>query len=429
MQAHMTKRRVVLAGERSMMHLMRGFKRLLSKVLHLFFVLSVNGALVTAAAVEVTVEVQATGVNQADAINNALIQAIQQVTGVRINSVVFSGLQLDNRNANGKEYYQLDEKFQKTIKSEINGVVKEYRITNMDVQPQSGANVQLIVTIDKYTPVGLSADSRRKIAVMPFADPSGRVTQGGVALQTSLIAYIVKTRRFAVLDRSNSDAYAQEMSLITSGQTPASEQARIAQVLSADYLITGSLRAAQSNLSQQYIPLTGETVTNVTGSAGRADFSLMEVATRQVKFAGHVDVSGANDLTAEKIGSAIIEAIYPLRIIDASDPTELVINQGGDSVKVGQRFAAFVLGVEQFDPYTKESLGRREKEAAQIEITRVLPKMSYAKVLKGALPATGNVETVLRKPIVSAASVNTQAAPATQQQQQAPAIIKLPFDK
>jgi curli biogenesis system outer membrane secretion channel CsgG len=428
MQAHMTKRRVVLAGERSMMHLIRGVKCLLSKVLPLFFVLSVNGALVTAAAVEVTVEVQATGVNQADAINNALIQAIQQVTGVRINSVVMSDLQLDSRNANGKDSHQLDEKFQKNIKNVINGVVKEYRITSMDVQPKTGAQVQLTVTIDKYTPVGLSADSRRKIAVMPFAEPSGRVTQGGVALQTSLIAYIVKTRRFAVLDRSNSDAYSQEMALITSGQTPMSEQARIAQVLSADYLITGTLRAARSNLSQQYIPLTGETVTNVTGSAGRADFSLMEVATRQVKFAGHVDVSGSNDVAAEKIGFAIIEAIYPLRIIDASDPTELVINQGGDSVKVGQRFAAFVLGVEQFDPYTKESLGRREKEAAQIEISRVLPKMSYAKVIKGALPPTSGVEIVLRRPTANAATVNTRATPAVQQPQ-APTITKLPFDK
>lgn len=425
----MTKRWAVLVGERSTMHLMRGVKRLLSKVLPLFFVLSVNGALVTAAAVEVTVEVQATGVNQADAINNALIQAIQQVTGVRINSsVVLSDLQQDTRRDSGKDFYQLDQKFQKNIKNDSNGVIKEYRITNMDVQPQFGVQVQLTVTIDKYTPVGLSADSRRKIAVMPFAEPSGRVTQGGVALQTSLIAYMVKTRRFAVLDRSNSDAYSQEMALITSGQTPFSEQARIAQVLSADYLITGTLRAAQSNLSQQYIPLTGETVTNVTGSAGRADFSLMEVATRQVKFAGHVVVNGSNDATAEKIGSVIVEAIYPLRIIDASDPTELVINQGGDSVKVGQRFAAFVLGVEQFDPYTKESLGRREKEAAQIEISRVLPKMSYAKVIKGALPPTSDVEIVLRRPTVSAATTNTRVAPAPQQQQ-APAVTKLPFDK
>jgi curli biogenesis system outer membrane secretion channel CsgG len=339
-----------------------------------------------------------------------------------------SDIKQDTRHVNGKDLYQLDQKFQKNIKNQSNGVIKEYRITNMDMQPNTGAQVHLTVTIEKYTPVGLSADSRRKIAVMPFAEPSGRVTQGGIALQTSLIAYLVKTRRFAVLDRSNSDAYSQEMALITSGQTPVREQARIAQVLSADYLITGTLRAAQSNLSQQYIPLTGETVTNVTGSAGRADFSLMEVATKQVKFAGHVVVSGTNDITAEKIGSAIIEAIYPLRVIDTSDPTELVINQGGDSVKVGQRFAAFVLGAEQFDPYTKESLGRREKEAAQIEISRVLPKMSYAKVIKGALPTTSGVEIVLRKPTVNAATTNTRVAPAPQQPQ-APAVTKLPFDK
>ena len=428
MQAHMTKRWTVLAGERSLTHMILGAKSLFANVLAILVLLGVNGVIATAAAVEVTVEVQATGVNQADAINNALIQAIQQVTGVRINTVVMSDIKQDTRHVNGKDLYQLDQKFQKNIKNQSNGVIKEYRITNMDMQPNTGAQVNLTVTIEKYTPVGLSADSRRKIAVMPFAEPSGRVTQGGIALQTSLIAYLVKTRRFAVLDRSNSDAYSQEMALITSGQTPVREQARIAQVLSADYLITGTLRAAQSNLSQQYIPLTGETVTNVTGSAGRADFSLMEVATRQVKFAGHVVVSGTNDITAEKIGSAIIEAIYPLRIIDTSDPSELVINQGGDSVKVGQRFAAFVLGAEQFDPYTKESLGRREKEAAQIEISRVLPKMSYAKVIKGALPSTSGVEIVLRMPTVSAAKVNTRTAPVAQQPQ-APTVIKLPFDK
>ena len=115
MQLHMKQRCVVLVVESSMSQLMRGVKRLLFKVLPLFFVLCANGALVTAAAVEVTVEVQATGVNPSEAINNALIQAIQQVTGVRINSVVVSELQQETRRGNGKDVYQLDQKFQKNI--------------------------------------------------------------------------------------------------------------------------------------------------------------------------------------------------------------------------------------------------------------------------------------------------------------------------
>jgi hypothetical protein len=154
----------------------------------------------------------------------------------------------------------------------------------------------------------------------------------------------------------------------------------------------------------------------------------MEVATRQVKFTGHVDAAGSNEVIAEKIGSVIIEAIYPLRVIDTSDPTELVINQGGDSVKVGQKFTAFLLGAEQFDPYTKESLGKREKEAAQIEVIRVLPKMSYAKVIKGSLPVTTSAEIVLRKPIEAPLPKASTPVRVTSPSPE-PNIVKLPFDR
>jgi hypothetical protein len=54
--------------------------------------------------------------------------------------------------------------------------------------------------------------------------------------------------------------------------------------------------------------------------------------------------------------------------------------------------------------------------------------MSYAKVIKGALPTASGVEIVLRRPTVNAATVNTRATPAAQQPQ-APTVIKLPFDK
>jgi TolB-like protein len=417
-----------LVQKRSTVRKVLRVRFLAALLLTLFFVWGIDSTVRTAAAVEVTVEIQSTGANSNDAINNGLVQAIQQVTGVRINrSAIYELLQTD-QSSGGGTIHKFDEKLQQNLKSDSNGVIKQYRIVSIDRRHQAEVQVQLVVTIEKYSEVGLSSESRRKIAVMPFSDPSGKVTQAGTTLQTSLISYIVKTRRFAVLDRSNSEAYFQEMSLITSGQTPLSEQARVAQVLSADYLVTGRLQAAQSTLSQQYIPLTGETVSRVTGAPGRVDFSLMEVATRQIKFTGNVEAIGSNDIIAEKIGSLIIEAIYPLRVIDASDPTELVINQGGDSVKVGQKFTAFLLGTEQFDPYTKESLGRREKEAAQIEVIRVLPKMSYAKVIKGNLPLSASVEIVLRKPIESPfprASTPTRVTSPSQE----PSILKLPFDR
>ncbi len=401
-------------------------KNHLKNIIFTFFI-AFFGLSSCAVATEMTVDIQATGVNAADAINNGLMQAIQQVTGVRINALVVSDLKQANQATNGTDSYKLDEQLQQNIKKDINGVIKEYRIISSEPQPNAGVEVKMTVVIDKYTEVGLSSDSRRKLAIMPFSDPAGRITQAGTALQTSLIAYIVKARRFAVVDRSNSSAYDKEMSLITSGQTQVKDQARLGQVLSADYVLTGTMRPAQSSNTQMYLPITGEVLNNVTSTAGRVDFSLMEVATRQVKYAGNVDANGSNDAIAEKIGSLIIDAIYPLRIVDASDPTELVINQGGDGLKPGQRFTAYVLGTEQFDPYTKESLGRREKESAQIEITRVLPKMSYAKVIKGSVPGSSDIEIVLRKMAVTPPK-NRTAGPSSPQPQDS-GITKLPFDK
>lgn len=428
MQLPNRKHSTVLVQKHSTIRTIQIARRFAVSFLTMLFIFGFGATVGIAAAVEITVEIHATGANSNDAINNGLVQAIQQVTGVRINrSVIYDLLQTDQSGGDGA-LHKFDEKLQQNLKTDTNGVIKRYSIVNIDQRQRAEVHVQLVVTIEKYSEVGLSSESRRKIAVMPFSDPSGKVIQAGTTLQTSLISYIVKTRRFAVLDRSNYEAYFQEMSLITTGQTPLSEQARVAQVLSADYLVTGRLQAAQSALSQQYIPLTGETVSRVTGTTGRVDFSLMEVATRQIKFTGYVDATGSNDVIAEKIGSVIIEAIYPLRVIDASDPTELIINQGGDSVKVGQKFTAFLLGAEQFDPYSKESLGKREKETAQIEVIRVLPKMSYAKVTKGTLPVTVATEIVLRKSIEAPPPKVPTPVRVTSPSQE-PNIVKLPFDR
>lgn len=49
---------------------------------------------------------------------------------------------------------------------------------------------------------------------------------------------------------------------------------------------------------------------------------------------------------------------------------------------------AFNLGQRLTDPYTKEFIGNEELLAATLEITRVLPKSTYARVLSTNRPVT-----------------------------------------
>lgn len=63
---------------------------------------------------------------------------------------------------------------------------------------------------------------------------------------------------------------------------------------------------------------------------------------------------------ADAIGEKVISGIFPLRVIQVTAGTSVVINQGGDTVKVGDVYLANMLGDMMIDPYTKEPLGRAE---------------------------------------------------------------------
>jgi len=75
--------------------------------------------------------------------------------------------------------------------------------------------------------------------------------------------------------------------------------------------------------------------------------------------------------------------IYPIRVVKVQPNGEIILNQGGVTVKNGEILDVFSKGEKIIDPYTHESLGSSESWIASIKIFRVIPKMSYARVLKG----------------------------------------------
>ena len=208
---------------------------------------------------------------------------------------------------------------------------------------------------------------------------------------------------------------------------------RAGQVIGADYIVTGVIRSAAVSRSSATIEITGEVVTSVSSSA-EVDYQVMEVATRQIKWANAVrtgdgSVGDMLDRLAGRIGQEITQTIYPMRLIKFDVADALVINQGGSALRVGQRLQAFTMGEALLDPYTNEPLGQAEAPVGMIEVTRVDAKLSYAKLISGALPEAAGVpppQIVVRPPQASAAAAPAsprRAAPATPQQG-----TKLPFD-
>ena len=178
-------------------------------------------------------------------------------------------------------------------------------------------------------------------------------------------------------------------------------------------MAVGTLRNVAAQRTDMTIALTGERVTSASFRA-ELDYQVLEIATRRVKWAGSIRTGSSSGFGAilnsmvTRMGQEITQTIYPMRLIRADDPNELVVNQGGVTVEAGQRFRIFALGAELTDPYTRESLGRTEKEVGVVQIQRVDPRVSYARLVSGALPAAG-AEAVLR-PAAAAPAAQVRSA-------------------
>jgi hypothetical protein len=200
---------------------------------------------------------------------------------------------------------------------------------------------------------------------------------------------------------------------LLSTDAPLTERVRIGQVLGADYIVIGRMRVGASR-TEQNIAITGETVVR-SSARGVLDFQVLEAATRQVRWAASVAVSNSGNLgavleeMAVRIGREITQTIYPMRVVRAEDPQEIILNQGGVTVAVGQRFRAMMLGEELKDPYTGESLGQVEREIGMVQVHRVDTRVSYARLVGGSLPPQ-NAQVVLRLAPPAPAAASRPAA-------------------
>jgi hypothetical protein len=381
---------------------------------------------VSAAPVEVNVE--GTGKTRDEAVSQALVSAVEQVTGVAITAGTALRTQMAAVASADQVVVKLDQQTQSEVQRQSGGIVRSYSILGVS-EVDGMRTAHLSVTIEVFKPKGLGNETRRRIAVAMFATSGNRPGPTADLLRDRIAAHLTQSRRFAVVDRSQDAAYAQEMQLLQSGNAPVTERARLGQIIGADYIVTGKLRGTAATRSNTVIGLTGEVVTSTTAGSAEADYQVIEIATRQIKWAGTARIpgGGAVDQVGAKIADEITQTIYPMRLIRFDDPANLIINQGGDSLHVGQRFRAMLMGEMMTDPYTHEPLGETEQEAGLIEIKRVDPKLSYALLVSGHLPPPGgsDVQIVLR-PAAPAPVPHQRRATAAQD---APSVTKLPFDR
>lgn len=371
------------------------------------------------------VEAKGHGVNRDEAINMALKQAIAQVKGVAVSTL---DTDFDYRSASADiEKTPSGKKVEfdavgvhtggSTLRTNMAGLIKTYEILNEKKLDDGTYEVTLKATVYDYESPDKTA--RLKLAVMPIRTLAANYQFGDISnpsLDTSrlfsqkLTAALTQTNKFAVLDREYIQEFANERNFLLSGDASLEEMAKFGEALGVDYMLVGTINRAGIVRKEKYSPAIGRTTSEYEAHFS-FEYRLIVGPTRQIKSAGVLDIAldkvddikklvkkwepqdmDWKEMTDNFIGMAanqlvelLIDQLYPVRIASIDKDGQVIINQGGSRIAVGQLLDIVSQGKELFDADTKESLGTTETLVATIKIDKVMPRISYAKLVEGDL--------------------------------------------
>ena len=344
-----------------------------------------------------TVEVTASGqgVTERDAIYDTLLAAVAQQSGMSIETEKELRRLSLSREDNATAAASIDTSFAERIKTATKGEVLGYRIVERGEGEGGLIKVRLAVKLGVYR--RSEQTDRRRIAVPGFR-PGGAGAEFDRMVSSKVASLLSQTRRFAVLDRDGEGEASREAALLRSGEAAGAERTRLGQRLGADYLLIGTVTRLSLRESSG---MAGSLLTPVASCV--VDFRLVEFATGQIKVArtapvqlnpiqaraaaGGLPETDASVALAQAVATLVSETItdtaYPITVVEApGEGEEIVLNQGGERLKVGARYSVLALGEALLDPQTKEGLGRAETVVGLVEVSRVTAKLSYAKILQ-----------------------------------------------
>ncbi len=403
--------------------------------------------------------VEGFGNSYRNAIQNSLIEALNQTKGITIDSKKKFIKDIRERGVSQGSQSSHDVSVSKQMHSAIQeatqGTINEYRIIDSQKLNDGQWNIKLEVKIAEYKTPGISPHNRRKIAIIPFRTMQSSYIFQGQHISSSeisrrftqrLVTEMTQARKFTVLDREYMEEFLREKQLILSPDSPISEQMKIGQVLGVDYLLIGIITNAAQKQTPYTIQVTGETGYDYNAALS-ADYRIIVMATRQIKWSDSITLSLGNDEikrirarqsvkiqdalftnAAKMIVDRALDNIYPLRVVQVQSNGELILNQGGLTLVNGEMLDVFNAGEKIIDPYTGESLGSSETWVATVKITRVNPKMSYASLVKGQLADIKNGSICRRTEKQCSSPSKVAAGKTTDVQTTSGGGVILPFD-
>lgn len=365
-------------------------------------------------------QVTGEGVTYKDALYDALVNGLGQIQGFNLKSVQtrenkvqeISSYLDDQAHSAGNMNSVTSGK----IDFKTEGFVQNYEVLDRYTNDSGLWEVVVLLKVSKYETPGISPDSRRKLAVVPFRSTfknyefNDETVPGDVLsreLSQQLINEFTQSRKFTVIDRDFTSEYKSERDFLRSGDAAVSEQIKLGEALGVDYLVVGQITDASQTEEYYEVRITGKSGYRHTASM-TVDYRIIVMATRQIKWSGSVTTTLDDDFfkeqlrsspgrlsterlrsfivnkTAKDIVNSAMDNIYPIRVAAIQENGQIILNQGGVTLAEGEILELYGKGEIIYDPVTKESLGSEETWLGAVRVDRVTAKMSYVHLIDGS---------------------------------------------
>lgn len=366
------------------------------------------------------------------AVDEALVTALERHEGVTLSSSakrrVSAADAAVSEGHNGviddRTKLEMNDAIAKDMAKWAEGKIKSYDVLS-DTIENGRYRVEVAVHFQGKYQVGLDPENRRRMAVVPFRVATGdsiswfgqseSSAAWAKALADKMNERLTQTRKFTMVDRLFDGEINAELSRLTAANASKEDAQRLNRKLGTDYLIVGEVTFSPV-VAPGENPLTGQPLPMTSQRFAEVSYRVILAPTGQLKWSDTVIVDALNypaadirsfvSMTADGVAAEAVDGIMgnilPLEIVGKTPSGLLLIGEGGKSLDVGERFTVFALGEVATDTRTGEQLDEIEDAVGTVEVVRVTPKMSYAKVLEGDANLM-RVGSRLRRPEVVAA--------------------------
>ena len=348
------------------------------------------------------------------AVNEALVSALEQHSGVTMSTSERQAMVHSDSVTSVRENGVLDDRAKLEMNDAINkdmqkwakGKISGYTVLS-DVFDPATKKYRVEVEVrfpPKYEGPGRPESNLRRMAVSPFnvqgnsfnwyGQPVGTV-EWSAALAEQLNVRLTQTRKFSMLDRAFDPEINAELARLSAANAAPEDAARLNRKLGTDYLVVGMVKF-NDVLPPAVNPFTGQPLPRASALFAEITYRVLIAPTGQLKWTNTIrldaalfaapDVRSFVSMSAEAAAGAICDDmmvnILPFEVVKVS-PGQVVIGEGGKQLAVGDRFTVCALGEPVKDTRTGEVIDEVEIPVATVEVTAVMPKLSYAKIIEG----------------------------------------------